>query len=179
MELGDPTPGTPNVWVQGRQYTGRIVTVTNDKVFEEPIFNSTRDFPYLFDEIHIPITYAADRHRAERIMLDAAEKVTSTLQREADPYRIRLNELYHLELESLAPRVFYRLTDNWLELTLRFIVSDRHSREAKDQISREIIAGFDEAGIGIASTTIDIVAFPPLRRTETARIRATGTSGNR
>ena len=56
-----------------------------------------------------------------------------------------------------------RITDNWLELSLRFIVDDHKSRAVRDQIAREILEEFDKAGIGIASTTIDIVALPPLR----------------
>ncbi len=71
---------------------------------------------------------------------------------------------YHLDLETLEPRVYYRITDNWLELSLRFLSHDRSTRELKDRIARAILQGFDEAGIGIASTTIDIVAFPPVRR---------------
>jgi small-conductance mechanosensitive channel len=168
MEMGDPADTSGNVWVKGRQYTGRIVTITNDKIFEEPIFNATRDFPFLWEEIQIPITYASDRNRAESILLEAAQKATAEIQRRAEPYRKRLNDAYHLELESLAPRVFYRITDNWLELSLRFVVSDRFSRETKDSISRDILLAFDEVKIGIASTTVDIVAMPALQiRTNT------------
>lgn len=164
MEMGDSTSAS-TVWVRGRQYTGRIVTVTNDKVFEEPIFNSTREFPFVWEEIQVPITYAADRRRAEAILLHAAERETADVQREAEPFRRRLNDEYHLELESLEPHVYYRITDNWLELSLRFLSPDRFTREMKDRISRAILLGFDEAGLGIASTTIDIVAFPPVRGT--------------
>ncbi len=163
MEMGDPSPSETDVWVRGRQFTGRIVTVTNDKIFELPVFNSTRDFPFMWEEIQIPITYATDRRRAEAILLEAAQRATADAQREADAYRARLNELYHLDLESLAPRVFMKITDNWLELSLRFIVSDRYTREVKDEISRAILIGFDEAGFGIASATVDIVGFPELR----------------
>jgi small-conductance mechanosensitive channel len=162
MEMGDPTAST-TVWVHGRQYTGRIVTVTNDKVFEEPIFNSTREFPFVWEEIQIPIAYAADRDRAEGILLGAAQHETMDIQHEAEPYRARMNREYHLELESLKPQVYYRITDNWLELSLRFLAHDRHTRETKDRISRAILRGFDEVGIGIASTTIDIVALPTVR----------------
>jgi small-conductance mechanosensitive channel len=160
MEMGDPTGEPSSVWVHGRQYTGRIVTVTNDKIFEEPVFNSTRDFPYIWEEIRIPITYASDRARAERILLDAAEKATAETQKEAQPHLRHMAEQYQLEMDGLAPRVYYRITDNWLELSLRFLVNDRSSRETKDIVSRRILAQFDEAKIGIASTTIDIVAFP-------------------
>lgn len=164
MEMGDPADGATEGWVRGRQYTGRIVTVTNDKIFEEPIYNATREFPFLWDEIHVPITYASDRARAEEILLAAARGLTAKIQQDADPHLRQLNDEYHLEVESLEPRVYYRITDNWLELSLRFLSYDRSTRELKDSISREILRAFDEAGIGIASTTIDIVAFPPLRR---------------
>jgi small-conductance mechanosensitive channel len=164
MEMGDPADGVTSVWVRGRQYTGRIVTVTNDKIFEEPIYNATREFPFLWDEIQIPITYASDRQRAEKVLLEAAQRATADVQRAAQPHRRRLNDEYNLELDSLEPHVYYRITDNWLELSLRFLSHDRATRETKDRISRDILKGLDQAGIGIASTTIDIVAFPSLRR---------------
>ncbi len=95
--------------------------------------------------------------------LAAAQSATETIQRDAEPHRVRMNDRYNLEFESLAARVYYKITDNWLELSLRFIVQDRFSREIKDRIAREILEGFEKAGLGIASTTIDIVGFPPVR----------------
>jgi len=59
--------------------------------------------------------------------------------------------------------VYYRLTDNWLELTVRFVVKDHDIREIKDAMVRDILMAFDESGIGIASGTYDIVGLPPIR----------------
>jgi small-conductance mechanosensitive channel len=169
MEMGDPTEeANNNVWVHGRQYTGRIVTVTNDKIFEEPVYNSTRDFPYIWEEIRVPITYATNRALAERILLDAAGKATADTQKEAQLHVHKMGENYEVDVGKLSPSVYYRITDNWLELTLRFLVSDRSSREVKDIISRLILARFDEEKIGIASTTIDIVAFPKVSLGQTS-----------
>lgn len=67
-----------------------------------------------------------------------------------------------MHVRDLEPRVFWRLTDNWLELTVRCVVKDRGVREVKDAMSRDIIAAFDQAKIGIASSTYDIVGMPPL-----------------
>jgi len=58
----------PAVWVGGRQYTGRIVWVTNDKLFDSPVYNYTHEFPFVWDEITIPIHHDADRARAEEIL---------------------------------------------------------------------------------------------------------------
>jgi small-conductance mechanosensitive channel len=47
MKMGqsiDEQGDAPSMWVHGRQYTGRLVRVTNDKMFDKPIYNFTREF---------------------------------------------------------------------------------------------------------------------------------------
>lgn len=59
--------------------------------------------------------------------------------------------------------MYYRLTDKWLELTVRFVAPDRGIRDVKDAISRDLLQELDAAGIGIASATFEITGLPPLR----------------
>jgi small-conductance mechanosensitive channel len=159
-EQGDP----PSVWVAARQYTGRIVRVTNDKIFDTPVYNYTREFPFLFEEIHIPIRYDADRARAEAILLDVARRHTADIVREATAPLAHLSERYFLpDPVSLEPAVYWRLTDNWIEMSLRFVTRERGARGVKDRMSRDIIAAFDAAGLGLASGTYEIVGLPPVR----------------
>jgi hypothetical protein len=64
MEMGQSSKeqgDAPSMWIRSRQFTGRIVTVTNDKVFDEPVYNYTRDFPYIWDETNLPVRYDDDR----------------------------------------------------------------------------------------------------------------------
>jgi len=72
---------------------------------------------------------------------------------------------FRVRREDFAPAVYWRLTDNWLELTLRFIAHDHGTREMKDAMSREVLAKLDQAGVGIASTTLEITALPEVRAT--------------
>lgn len=76
---------------------------------------------------------------------------------------IEMQRRYLLKPADIRPRVYYRLTDNWLELTVRFIAKDHGIREQKDGMSREILQAMNEAGIGIASATLEIVGLPPLQ----------------
>jgi small-conductance mechanosensitive channel len=167
MEMGQPPTveanADPAMWVRSRQYTGRIVTISNDKIFEEPVYNYTREFPYIWEETRIPIRYDADRGRAERILLDAARRHTTKLADLSAEDLAEIERRYAMRGSELEPRVYFRMTDNWLELTVRFIVGDHGIREIKDAMSRDILAGFDDAGIDVASTTIEIVGFPALR----------------
>jgi small-conductance mechanosensitive channel len=58
--------------------------------------------------------------------------------------------------------VFVHLTDNWVELSLRFVVEPDQVRARKDAMSREILSELERAGIGIASTTFEITGLPTL-----------------
>ena len=165
MEMGQPNSvqaADPAMWVHSRQFTGRIVTVSNSQIFAEPIYNYTRDFPYIWEEVQIPITYTADRARAEQIMLEATRKHALTEQKIGAQATEYIERLYHVHPLDLEPAVYYRLTDNWLELTVRFLAGSHGVRVVKDAISRDIINAFDEAKIGIASATYDIVGFPAI-----------------
>jgi hypothetical protein len=75
---------------------------------------------------------------------------------------VELERRYFIKRSELGPRAFIRLTDNWIEITARFIVRDHGVRELKDAISREVRNALNEAGIGIASGTYPIVGMPPI-----------------
>lgn len=166
MEMGEPPSvqsADPEMWVQSRQYSGRIVTVTNSKIFEEPVYNYTRDFPFLWEEMHLPISYKDDRAIAESILLEAAKKETVKISEIAEPTLRVLEERFAIKSTDLQPRVYMRLTDNWVELTVRFLCKDHDVRALKDRMSREVIDNLDRAKIGIASGTYEIVSLPPLQ----------------
>lgn len=178
MEMGQPPSvqgADPAMWVKSRQFTGRIVTVANAKIFAEPVFNYTRDFPFIWEEMVIPITYQADRGRVEEIMIEAARRHGIDPNAMANEAKADLQARLGIEPIELDPRVFFRITDNWLELTVRFIAATHQIRGVKDAMSRQIIASLDKAGIGIASATYDIVGFPPVELRASQRSRTDRT----
>ncbi|HJT81566.1 MAG TPA: mechanosensitive ion channel family protein [Chthoniobacterales bacterium] len=166
MEMGQPPPvqaANPAMWVHSRQFTGRIVTISNSEIFDKPVYNYSREFPYIWDEIQIPISYEADRAKAESILLAAANRHALNREKLGQEPVEQLHRKYQVEPIDLDPTVYYRLTDNWIELTVRFMAPDHGIRRLKDSVSREIISELEQAGIGIASTTYAIVAVPPIK----------------
>lgn len=166
MEMGQPPPvqkDEPAMWIQSRQYTGRLVTVSNARVFDEPVFNYTREFEYIWEEIAIPIGYKADRDAVERLLLDVANRHTASYQNLSEDERAELARRYLVKATGVAPKVFYRLTDNWLELTVRFLAPTHGVRDLKDAMFRDILRGLEELGVEIASATFEVVGLPPLR----------------
>jgi small-conductance mechanosensitive channel len=166
MEMGQPPAvagGDPLSWVHSRQYTGRLVTVTNGVIFTEPVYNYSREFPYLWEEIVVPVSYTDDRAAAEDALLTAARTHALVEDEVAARAWSVLRSRYAVAPASMEPAVYWRITDNWLELSVRFLVPARGVREVKDAMSRDILGRLDAAGVGIASATYDIVGLPPLR----------------
>ncbi|HEX3572820.1 MAG TPA: mechanosensitive ion channel domain-containing protein [Acidobacteriaceae bacterium] len=166
MEMGEPPSvqeEDPGMWVRSRQYSGRIVTVSNAQIFEEPVYNYSRDFQYIWEEMHLPISYKDDRNKAEQIILDAVNRHTEEIRNMAQPELDRLKDRFFIEASEIKPRVYLRITDNWVELAVRFLCGTHDIRGVKDRISRDILREFDSAGIGIASGTYEIVGVPPIR----------------
>jgi small-conductance mechanosensitive channel len=166
LEMGE-SPGeqkdAPSTWVHSRQYTGRIVTVSNAKIFEDPVYNYSKDLKYIWDEMRIPVPYDSDHAKAEQILLAAAGRHTEDLMDIGRDALEALQRRYDLPAPSAEPRVYYRLTDNWIELTVRFFVADHGTRERKDRMAREILAELGKAGISIASGTYAVVQMPKLQ----------------
>jgi small-conductance mechanosensitive channel len=167
LEMGQPpsvsSQTDPAMWVMARQYTGRIVTITNGAIFDEPVYNYSRDFPFLWEEIHVGVGYADKYEVAEQILLEAARDHTTDIAKRTGHAKRHLERIYNLAPPSVEPRVYYEMTDNWVQLNLRFIVPDRGIREIKDAMFRQILRRFKEEGISVASGTYDIVGMPPLR----------------
>lgn len=166
MEMGQPPSvqgADPAMWVQARQYTGRVVTVTNAKIFDEPVYNYTHEFPYLWEEMALPIPYTADRERAERVLLGVVARHAVKQEELTAAALDELKRRYFLDNLGTQPRVYFRLTDNWLEMTVRFVVRDRGIRDVKDAISRDLLRELDAAGIKLASATFEVVGLPTVR----------------
>jgi hypothetical protein len=56
------------------------------------------------------------------------------------------------------------MTDNWIEMTLRYIVDARERRTIKAELHQELLQHFQaESNITVASMTIEIVGFPSIK----------------
>ena len=156
MELGE--------WVKGDLYTGRIVRVANSFIFKEPMFNYSGDFPYLWDEITIPVKYGSDYKLADHLLKTVVTKVTEDHVPDAQEYWERIERKYLVESARIEPMVTMALNDNWIEFTVRYIVEFRMRRLTKDQLFRSIMYEIDKTDghVQLASATFQLTEAPTI-----------------
>jgi small-conductance mechanosensitive channel len=164
MEMGVPPSllPNPNNWITSRQYTGRVVTFTNSAVFDQATFNYSRMFGFLWEEMRLPLHFDEDLERAAAIALVAAREATDDAMVDARLQLDRVRQQYPLQPADLEPQTYLRITDNWVELSVRFLVRAWGVRATKDAITRDILVRFRAEGISIASATFELVKAPEL-----------------
>jgi hypothetical protein len=61
----------------------------------------------------------------------------------------------------MKPSVYVQATDNWVMLTVRYVVRVRERRQFMSEITQDILARLRSAdNVTVASETVDIVGFP-------------------
>jgi small-conductance mechanosensitive channel len=149
-------------WVDGDLYNGRIVLIANSYVFKEPVFNYSGDFPFLWDEIKIPIQYGSNYEMAQEIILSAGIAVAGDLTVTSKEKWKSLQKKYRLEDAQTAPMISLITNDNWAEYTLRYVVDYKKRRTTKTILFSKILTQIETTNgeVKMASATFQLVQAP-------------------
>lgn len=156
MEVGE--------WVNSDLYSGRTVRVANSFVFKEPVFNYSGEFPFLWDEITVPIMYGSDHHLARQILEDIVHEKIGDYAKKARVSWEDFSTHFLLEDAVIEPIVSLVANDNWMEFTLRYVTNYKERRSTKNQLFTKILDEFakTDGKVKFASTTLQLVEVPQL-----------------
>lgn len=152
-------------WVNSDLYNGRIVRVTNSFIFKDPVYNYSGEFPFLWDEIILPIRYGSSVEYTRQTLINIADDVVGDFTDSVRESWHNLSKLYAVEDATIEPMVTIAATDNWIEFTLRYVVDFKKRRSTRDQLFTRFLgeAEKSEGKIQMASQTSEIVSFPKLQ----------------
>jgi len=151
-------------WVNGDLYNGRIVRVANSFVFKEPVFNHSADFPFLWDEIAVPVRYGSDWEYARHTLTAVTNEICKDYAIQSSAAWKEAVKKYRLEEARIEPMVTLAATENWIQFTARYIVDYRKRRFVKDRLFTRILEEVDKSNnrIRLASASFEITNFPQM-----------------
>jgi small-conductance mechanosensitive channel len=151
MEIGE--------WVSSDLYTGRIVRIPNSAVLKEPVFNYSAHFPFVWDELTLPVKYGSDWQQARNMLRGLVNEVLVDYASEVKDSWLRMVRQYRIEEANVEPMITLRATDNWIEFTVRYVVDYRKRRWMRDHLFTRILEEVDKSGnrIRLASATFEMV----------------------
>lgn len=157
MEIGE--------WVSSDNYSGRIVKLSNAFVFKGPIYNYSQDFPFIWDEVNLPIRYGSDVELAKSIIIKIASEVLSEFTANSKSQWEDVVNKYYIEDAQVDPTLAISLTDNWIQFNLRYIVDFKKRRMIKHILNDLIGKAIENTNgqVMLASTTIELIKVPELK----------------
>ncbi len=147
-------------WMHGDTFTGRIVTVPNAVVIDGPVYNYTRDFPFVWDEIETLITYESDIDAAKNHMLSAAMQVVGgTMAENFEKYRDNLTLQDLGKSLPKIPEIRMEFADSGVKLYALYFCPVEIRRKIKAEMTEAVWRRFSEdPRVGIAYPHLQIVA---------------------
>lgn len=157
MEIGQ--------WVESDNYSGRIVKLSNAFVFKGPIYNYSQDFPFIWDQFNLPIRYGSDMELAKSIVIKIASETLSEYTKASKSQWKSVVQKYYIEDAEVESTLAIRLTDNWVEFNLRYIVDYKKRRLTRHVLHDSIRKAFEQTNgkVMLASTTLELIKIPPLK----------------
>ncbi len=146
------------------QYNGRIVRVANSFVFKEPVFNYSGEFPFLWDEIAVPVHLGSDVPTARALIARVAKDVVGAYSDAAEQAWEPMTRRYRIEKASVQPMIVMKFDASWIEFTLRYVVDYKARRVTKDQLFERILSEINatDGVVEVAGATLNIEQLPPL-----------------
>ena len=117
------------------------------------------DFPFLWDEITLPVKYGSDWKLAREMLRGIVNEVLVDYAQNVKASWLNMVHQYRVEEANVEPMITLRATDNWIEFTVRYVVDYRKRRWMKDHLFTRILEEVDksENRIRLASTTFEMV----------------------
>jgi small-conductance mechanosensitive channel len=132
-------------WVASDQSTGRVVHVPNARIFEEPVANYTRGFPYIWDELAVNLSFESNWRAAKEQLLGIVQRHGHPVA-EADAERILADSRRYLIFYStLAPIVYTSVNERGILLAARYICDVRRRRDTAQAIWEDVLTAFAAA----------------------------------
>ncbi len=149
MEIGN--------WVDADESTGRIIHVPNGHVFMQHLANYGKGFKYIWNEISVLVTFESDWKHAKSILEDIAKKRAAHLSKLAERRVIEASNKFMITDQRLDPKVFTRIANSGVELTIRYLCTPLRRRRSEQNMWEDILTAFAKYD------QIDF-AYPTIRR---------------
>lgn len=139
---------------EAQQSTGRVVTIPNKVVFTGHVFNFTKGFPFMWNDLCVAVTFESDWRAAKEIMLELAQANAEEVRSDVAEHIRKMRRKMPIRFQHLTPIVYTRIVDHGIELALRYLTGSRRRRGARSDLSEQILEAFDaSAGIALAYPT--------------------------
>ena len=133
------------------QSTGIIVTFPSSIVLTKPIKNITKGFKYIWDEIVIKIDLQSDlqKNKKEIYKIINNNEIIKNIPHKMKNQINYINSTNRIYYNKLDPIIYTRIVDNYIELTVRYLMHPKKARYVESEIWNKIYNSYKENRINL------------------------------
>ena len=131
-------------WVEAEQSTGRIIHIPNSQVMKERTANYHGGFNYIWNEIHILVTFESNWEKTREILEKIAKEKIEHSTRQAEQQLRLAAEKYMIHFTKLTPAVYMSARDSGVLFSIRYIINPRQKRDSEQTIWEAILSEFEK-----------------------------------
>jgi small-conductance mechanosensitive channel len=126
-------------WVSGDLYNGRIARIPNSTVLKGSVFNYSKGFRFIWDEIRVLFTNTSDCQFAREMLLQVAKEATGEYLVEAQTSWKVISDNYRSENPPLEPTVALVVNGGSLEFAVSYVIDYTKRTTMKDRLFMKIV----------------------------------------
>lgn len=133
------------------QSTGIIVTFPSSIVLTKPIKNITKGFKYIWDEIIVKIDLQSDlqKNKNEIYKIINNNEIIKNIPHKMKNQINYINSTNRIYYNKLDPIIYTRIVDNYVELTVRYLMHPKKARYVESEIWNKIYNSYKENKINL------------------------------
>jgi len=146
-------------WMKGDTFTGRLLYVPNNAIFESNFYNYDKYAPFIYDEVTVSITYESDHELAERLIQKAAFEVVGAEMKRHFPKFTKILEIKDLTSQMThKPRTMLDFRPSSVDVSVVYFCRTNLRRKVKSDITRKILGKFRQTDrVHIAYPHVEVV----------------------
>ncbi|WP_094226761.1 mechanosensitive ion channel family protein [Methanolobus psychrotolerans] len=149
-------------WIDGDQYSGRILNVPNSFILNNTVKNYTKDFSFIWDEVTIILAPGSNWKKAKKIALDITNELIKDYVEHSKKELASMEQKYLLTSYDVETRVFMQIEGDRIEMHLRYVVDPKKRRHFNDMIVLSLLEVFvNDQDIIIGSiSSVEVTKMP-------------------
>lgn len=139
---------------EGEQSTGIIIQVPASKIFTEYLKNYSKAFKYVWKEmsIKVPIDSNIVKTKKELYRIIRSNQVVSSIPNKMERQLDNVTGEYRIYYNKLDPIIYTKIVDNYVLLTMRFLVHPKKVRNVESEIWNQILLSTNNGKIKLYSS---------------------------
>jgi small-conductance mechanosensitive channel len=131
------------------QSTGVITHIPNSNIFNYPLRNYNKAFKYIWNEIKIKVPIDSDLVKTKNTLYkivnsnDIIKNIPSKMKNQIN----NISSDYRIYYNHYDPIIYTKINDNYIELTIRYLVHPKKARYVESSLYNKIIVAYQNKEI--------------------------------